>query len=178
MQDTIDQTQKLEAVWKIRIKYYTLYDTGVHGASTFILAVVNNVWVYDLHNPTTFYTDVLPSALLEHLKERCTGLHTINTVNLPLIIQGYYTYASSMPLYINMLKDAQHKSQSTDLPLFDKTLLSTAKKSVFASQEYPEDSRKWEPDPKEAKTWASWTLRYKRAYEPRQIAHQDSDGAS
>ena len=70
-QDAIDQNQKLEAVFKIRIKYYALYDTGICGASAFILAIVDNVWVRKLCNPTTFYTDVLPSELLEHLEECC-----------------------------------------------------------------------------------------------------------
>ena len=47
-----------------------------------------------------------------------------------------------MPIYINMLKDAQRKLLNTDLLLSDATLLVTATKSVFASQEYPDESRK------------------------------------
>ena len=41
------------------LKDYTLYDTGVYGASTFILTVVDTVWYQELRHPTTFYTAVL-----------------------------------------------------------------------------------------------------------------------
>ena len=42
-QDAIDHTRKLEDVWKIRIGYYALYDTGIRGAATFILVVIDNM---------------------------------------------------------------------------------------------------------------------------------------
>ena len=45
-----------------------------------------------------------------------------------------------MPMYINMLEDTQRKLISTDLLLYDATLLVTATKSVFALQEYPDES--------------------------------------
>ena len=101
--DALDQNQKLEAVCKIRKVEYTLYDKGIYGASAFILAVIDDVWVCELRNPTKFYTNVLPSALLEHLKERCTGLHVINAIEVLLIIQGYYSDASIMPINVNIL---------------------------------------------------------------------------
>ena len=92
------------------------------------------MWVCELRNPTKFYTNVLPSALLEHLEERCTGLHAINAIEILLIIQGYYSDASIMPINVNILEDAQHKLQSTNQPLSDTTLLDTAIKAVFDSQ--------------------------------------------
>ena len=98
-----DHTRKLEAIWKMRLEDYTLYKMGVCSTSAFILAVVDSVWYRELRHPTTFYTTVLPATLIDCLKDRCTGLHFINVVNLPLIIQSYYADASSMPVYINML---------------------------------------------------------------------------
>ena len=87
-QDAIDQNRKLEAVWKICIKNYVLYDTGIRGAAAFILSIVDDVWVCKMRDTTTFYTDVLPSDFLTHLKEHCTGIYAIDSVDLPLIIQG------------------------------------------------------------------------------------------
>ena len=139
-QDTIDQNQKLETVRKIQIKDYSLYNTGVRGASVFILAVVDDVWVCEIRDTTTFYTDVLPSSLLKHLEDCCTGLYAIDTIKLPLIIQGYYTDASNMTVYVIMLKDAHYKSYSTDTPLSNATILATETQAIFASQEYSEKS--------------------------------------
>ena len=158
-QDAIDQTRKFKAVWKIRIKDYTLYNTGVRDAAAFILAVVYDMWVRKLRNPTTFYTEVLPSAFLKYLKEDFTGFRSIDDVNLPLIIQGYYADSSSMPVYVNMIKESQRKLLSTNIPFSSATLLVTATKSVFALQEYSDESCEWECDPKDDKTWAAWKLR-------------------
>ena len=82
-----------------------------------------------------------------------------------------------MRIYVNMLKDAQRKLQITNLLLSDSTLLATATKYVFTSQEYPDDPRDWEREPKDAKTWSAWKIRYNRAYKLRQLAHQTSDRA-
>ena len=79
---------------------------GVHGASAFILAVVNNVWVREIRDSITFYTNVPSSALPKYIGEFCLGLHSINAINLPIIVQGFYSNASSMHVYANMLKDA------------------------------------------------------------------------
>ena len=134
---------------------YALYEIGVRGTATFILAAANNMWFRELRDPTTFYTDILPSALLAHIEENGTGLHVIDAVDLPLIIQGYYADASSMTVNINTIKDAQRKLLSTALPLSDATLLATETKAVFASKDYPGDSREWERDTKDAKAWAA-----------------------
>ena len=104
------------------------------------------------------------------------GLHAIDSVKLPLIIQVYYADALSMPVYLNILEDAQRKSLITDLSLSEATLLATETKSIFASQEYQDKSREWERDPKDTKTCGAWKLRNKRAYELMQLAHQASDG--
>ena len=44
-----------------------------------------------------------------------------------------------MPVYINMIEDAQRKLLSTELPLSSATILATATKAVFASHEYPDE---------------------------------------
>ena len=81
-----------------------------------------------------------------------------------------------MTFYVNILEEAQIKSLSTDLPLSKSTIIATATKSVFASQEYTDQYREWECDLKDTKTWAAWKLEYKRAFELQQLAHQASDG--
>ena len=171
------QTRKLKAIWNMRLEDYAIYDTGVHGASTFILTVVDPFWYQELNHPTTFYTAILPTTLLNHLEDRCTGLNAIDASDLPMIIQGYYTDASRMPIYINMLEDTQRRSKTTDSPLYDATLPATATKTVLALQEYPDETRKWERKAKSDKTWPDWKLLYKKAYELRQLAFQALDGA-
>ena len=66
-QDAINQTRKLQAVKKIRIKNCALYNTGVRAGSDFILAIVDDIWVHELRDPTPFYTNVLPSTLLQNV---------------------------------------------------------------------------------------------------------------
>ena len=51
------------------------------------------MWVCELRDPTTFYNDFLPSALLIFFEERCTGLHAIDKFSLLPITQGYYADA-------------------------------------------------------------------------------------
>ena len=144
LRDAVYHTRKLEAFWKIRIEANALYNTGVYDDVAFLFSVADNVWVCKLRNSTKFYTDVLSSALLKNIEERCKGLHAINSVDLPLIIQGYYPDALSMPVYINILEDAHRKLLSTNLPLYNATLLVMATKAVFVLQEYPDVSREWE----------------------------------
>ena len=157
-----DQTQRLVAIWKLCLKDHALYDTGVRSASAFILVVVYLVWYQELCHFTTFYTIILPATLLDHLKDCCMGLHSIDAVDLPLIIQGYYADAFSMPVYINMLKDAQRKSKITNLPLSNATLLAAATKAVFALQEYLDKTREWKREAKADRTWPEWKLFYKK----------------
>ena len=77
-----------------------------------------------------------------------------------------------MPVYINMLEDDQRKLIIINLPLSNATILAMETIAVFALQDYLYKSREWERDPKAAKTWAVWKLRYKRAYEQGKLAHQ------
>ena len=63
-QDAINYTQKLKAVCKICIEYYALCNTGVCGADAFILAVVENAWVYELRGPPRFILTSFPPSFL------------------------------------------------------------------------------------------------------------------
>ena len=50
-----------------------------------------------------------------------------------------------------MLEDAQRNSLSTNLPLSNVNLLTTAMKPIFTLQEYPDESCKWERKSQDAK---------------------------
>ena len=49
------------------------YKTAQQETAQFILAVVKNMWVRELRDTETFYTNVTPKALLSHLQKGCTG---------------------------------------------------------------------------------------------------------
>ena len=129
-----------EATWKAGLVDFSIYQAGIRETSAFILSVVDKVFYKELKDSITFYTDILPSTLLNHLELNCLGLHAIDAVDLPIVIQGYYAEASSIPVYINMLEEVQHKSKSTPLPLSNAALLVTTTKAVLALQEYPNDT--------------------------------------
>ena len=165
-----------EATWKAGLVDFSIYQAGIRETSAFILSVVDEVFYKELKDPITFYTDILPSTLLDHLELNCLGLHAIDAVDLPIVIQGYYADASSIPVYINMLEEAQRKSTSTPLPLSDATLLATATKAVMASQEYPDDTREWERLPPLNRTWPNWKTKYTTAHNLRRLQHKATDG--
>ena len=59
---------KAEAVHTAKIADYELLAAAEHETRDFILTVVDDTWVHELREPFTFYTDVAPSELLNHLK--------------------------------------------------------------------------------------------------------------
>ena len=63
-------------------------------------------------------------------------------------------------------------------PYLQRNYFRRGNKIRFTLQEYTDKSCEWERDPKDAKTWAAWNLKYKRAYDMRQLLHQASYGES
>ena len=56
----------------------------------FILVVVEDMWVQELRDSETFYTDVAPKALLSHLQAGCTGCHALDLLALHNEMQRYH----------------------------------------------------------------------------------------
>ena len=96
-----------EAEHKVKRANRGTYKTAQCNNAQFILAVIEDVWVQELSDPETFYTDVAPKALLYHLQVGCTSRHNHNLLPLHNEIQCYHLKAERIPEYINMLEDAQ-----------------------------------------------------------------------
>ena len=81
------------------------------------------MWVQELRDPETFYTDIAPNALLAHLQAECTGRHTLNLLVLRNEMQRYHLEVEGIPEYINMLEDAQKQAGRSSQTIADETLL-------------------------------------------------------
>ena len=65
----------------------------------------------ELKDPETFYTDVSPRDLIDHLQSQCTGRHTIDILALQDEMRQYHVEFEGIPEYINALEDAQRRAK-------------------------------------------------------------------
>ena len=92
--------------------------------------------IQELEDLDTFYTKVTALKLLNHLTEFCAGLHTVDAVNIPQLMKSLYKDSEGVPLFINAMEAAQHKSESAKLVINDEYLQAVALKSLLQSGEY------------------------------------------
>ena len=72
----------MEAVHNAKCADCGTYETARCKTAQFILAVIEGMWVRELRDPETFYTNFAPKALLAHLQVGCTGRHTLDLLVL------------------------------------------------------------------------------------------------
>ena len=70
-----------------------LYETADNVCQSFIMAVVDETWYKELEDPGTFYTKVTALKLLDHLTEFCSGLHTVDAVDILQVMKTLYKYS-------------------------------------------------------------------------------------
>ena len=80
-----------------KISYRALYDAADTGCVNFIMSVVDQTWYKKLEYADMFYTNVTAQQLLENLKDHCTGIHSIDTVDIPSIMQTFWTNYEGVP---------------------------------------------------------------------------------
>ena len=100
------------------------------------MAVVDKKWYKELEEPDTFYTNVKALKLLEHLTKFCSGLHSVDAVDIPQFMKTLFSNAEGIPRFINAMEAAQHKSKRAKLVSNDKYLHTVALKSLLRSGEY------------------------------------------
>ena len=61
------------------------------------MEVVNETWYKELKNPETFYTNVTDLKLLDHLTKFCSGLHTVDAVDIPQVMETLYSETEGIP---------------------------------------------------------------------------------
>ena len=100
------------------------------------MEVVEETWYKELEDPDTFYTNAMALKLLEHLTEFCSGLHTVDEVDIPQFMRTLFSDAEGIPQYINAMEAAQQKSKWAKLVIHDKYMHDVALKLLLQSGEY------------------------------------------
>ena len=83
------------------------------------MEVVDENWYKELEDPDTFYTNVTAIKLLEHLNDLCSGLHTMDVVDIPQVMKTLFSDSEGIPQYINAMEAAQRKSNRAKLVITD-----------------------------------------------------------
>jgi hypothetical protein len=129
---------------------YKAYETAERGVKVFIKAVVNDMWICNLRNPETFYSNATALDIFNHLCLRFGSLHVLDMVLLTIQTSKYYEGTPDIPKYIFLLKDAQRKDARACLPITDQTLTVLASTALLATNTFPRTTELWEElDPAE-----------------------------
>ena len=64
------------------------------------------MWIHNLCNPETFYSNITALAIFDHLHKHSGGLHTLDMVLLTIQMSQYYKGTPDIPEYIFLLEDA------------------------------------------------------------------------
>ena len=108
----------------------------------FIMVVVDKTWYKELEDPDTFYTNITALKLLDHLTEFCSGLHIVDTVDIPQVMKNIFSNVEGIPQFINSMESAQRNSKRAKLVINDEYLHAVALKSLLQSGEYKTET--WE----------------------------------
>ena len=92
------------------------------------MAVVDEIWYKELEDPETFYTNVTALKLLDHLTEFCSGLYTVDTVDIPQVMKTLFSDAEGISQFINAMEAAQRKSKRAKLVINDEYMHTVALK--------------------------------------------------
>ena len=75
-----------------KINDRALYETADKECKNFIMDVVDKTWYKELEDPDTFNTNFMALKFLEHLTEFCSGLHTVDAVDIPQVMKTFFIY--------------------------------------------------------------------------------------
>ena len=105
------------------------------------MEVVDENWYKELEDPDIFYTNVMALKLLEHLTEFCSGLHTMDAVDILQVMKTFFSDTEGIPQYINVMEPAQRKSKRAKMVITDEYMHSAALKSLLQSGEYETETQ-------------------------------------
>ena len=129
--------------------------------------MIEDTWIRELKDPESFYTEVEPRDLLDHLQDQCTSRHAIDILALQDELQGYHLEYEGIPEYINALKDAQRRAkragEDDEYAITDSTLLLVASTAMLKTQQFPRANDEYEALARSSKTWTAWKEVYKKA---------------
>ena len=108
--------------------------------------------VQGTRDPDTFYTEVTAINILENLTEFCAGLHTVNTVDIPQLVNELYKDLDGVPQFKNAMEATQRNSKQAKLVINNNYLHAVALKSLLQSGEYETETREWSKLPEADQT--------------------------
>jgi hypothetical protein len=171
---------KGEARWRAKRLDRNTFETARRETTSFILKAVEDTWVRELKDPETFYTDVSPRDLIDHLQAQCTGRHAIDILALQDEMRQYHIECEGIPEYINALEDAQRRAKRAgddgEYVVTDATLLLIASTAMLKTQQFPRVNDEWEDLPRVGRTWLAWKAMYKRAQAKARVKKLAADG--
>ena len=161
---TVVELKKAEAIHKARAEDYGIWKAAEDGCKKLIRAAVEEVYINELKDGTTFFHKVNARDLMEHLEKSSTGLHALDIVALRTNMLLLYKNAASMPDFILTMEEAQKKAKRAELPILDIELAMYAATSVLQSGDYKKETDEWEGRNAKKKTWTEWKQAYLAAY--------------
>ncbi len=150
---TVVEMKKAKAIHKAPSKDYKIWKTAEDGCKKLIYAAVEEVYINEVKDGTTFFHKVFAHDLLKHLKKNSTGLHALDIVALRLNMLLLYKNAASMPDFILTMEEAQKKARRAELPILNIELAMYAATSVLQLGNYKKEN-KWEGCNAAMKTWS------------------------
>ena len=100
------------------------------------------IWYKELEDHDTLYTNVTAIKLLEHLTEFCSGIHTLDAVDIPQVMNTLCNDAEGIPQYINAMEAAQRKSKRAKLVMavISSVAFCIAREEITAIVDLPTDN--------------------------------------
>ncbi len=143
---------------------YGLWKAAKDSCKKLIRAAVEEVYINELKDGTTFFNKVNAQDLLKHLEKNSKGLHALDIVALRTNMLLLYKNATSMPDFILTMEEAQKKAKRAELRILDLELAMYSAASMLQSGDYKKGTNKWEGRNSSKKTWTKWKQAYLAAY--------------
>ena len=150
-----------------------LYKTVDTACKNFITEVADETWYKELKDPDTYYTNVIALKFLDHLTKFCSGLHTVDVVDIPQLMNTLFINADVIPQLINATEAAQRKSKHAKLVIQDEYMHAVALKLLLNSCESKTETSEWLKLPENQQTWTAWKATFREAY----VAKRRSESA-
>ena len=113
-----------------------LYKTTETACKNFIMEVVDKTWYKELEDPDRFYKNVTNLKLPDHLNKFCSGLHTVDAVDIPQLTKTLFTDADAIPQFINAMDMVHRKSKRAKLEIQDEYMHTVALNLLLKLGEY------------------------------------------
>ena len=167
-------------MWRAKRFDYNTFKTARRETTSFILCVVEDTWIRELKDLDTFYTEVQPRDILDHLQSQCTGRHAMDILAFQDEMRQYHLEYEGIPEYINALEDAQRRAKragvNDEYVITDATLLLIASTAMLRTQQFPRVNDKWEDLSRTGKTWSRWKTMYKQAQAKARVKKLAAEG--